>query len=561
MTHHQHGLHCAANNSAKYPSALAATKIISAAATFGSNTANSFASGGVNNNKRRQSSWNTAECSPISAVIQYLGVLGRGTFGQVSMARVVHGQRRGEIVAVKRVRLSTRPDECDRAWQEVRALHTFHHDNIVSLRFAFIVLGVLHIGLELAEAGSLTDVLDTVRRHGRSMCLHGLLIANGSGSTGVDINGTSCNRGTSVSNNNSEKIVNSSRSRSSGGRNEFDNGKRRHGLLSRREVLHIARDALNGLAYMHSMGVLHRDIKSANLLLTRKGVIKVADLGCTLVLSNSRKQKKWSRIGSDCGGGGTMSKTPPRPRGIEKVHGQRNAGDFRHRSIRVVGTPYWMPPECIHFTCPSGGRIARHTNAYSPAADIWSLGVTLLEATNGEPPTARLTTMAASLAAIKRGPPGRVACRQYWGPAVCTLIELCVQQVPSHRPSARDILRHPVLQMSTAQTESSCNSQHAAHQRTSHSNVLLQLASFVISARGATIATTTTERGSLALDQPDTMPPRAQQPSPQFVPTTITKLAPSPNSAKRRHKHGIISGTRWFDAAEVLSARTSHLDQ
>jgi len=94
------------------------------------------------------------------------------------------------------------------------------------------------------------------------------------------------------------------------------------------------RQVLLGLDYLHQMGVVHRDIKGANILLTKEGIVKLADFGVAI------------RLNED------------------------------HRSFSLAGTPYWMAPEIIE----SKGEI-------STSCDIWSLGCTVIELLTGNPPT------------------------------------------------------------------------------------------------------------------------------------------------------------------------------
>ena len=91
---------------------------------------------------------------------------------------------------------------------------------------------------------------------------------------------------------------------------------------------------LRGLQWLHDQGVCHRDIKGANLLITKDGKVKLADFGVARKISE----------------------------------------DSTQRQAAVVGTPYWMAPEVIQMS------------AFTTASDIWSLGCTILELLNGEPP-------------------------------------------------------------------------------------------------------------------------------------------------------------------------------
>eukprot|EP00756_Hemistasia_phaeocysticola_P058045 Hpha_TRINITY_DN34659_c0_g1::TRINITY_DN34659_c0_g1_i1::g.21074::m.21074 len=108
------------------------------------------------------------------------------------------------------------------------------------------------------------------------------------------------------------------------------------GRLSEEQIAWVCRDALTGLAYLHEQGVLHRDLKAANLLLDSVGRVKIADFGVSAKLTS-------------------MS------------------------SIRMtlVGTGLWMAPEVI---------ISGEQSGYNTKADVWSFGVTLIELAEGQPP-------------------------------------------------------------------------------------------------------------------------------------------------------------------------------
>lgn len=90
---------------------------------------------------------------------------------------------------------------------------------------------------------------------------------------------------------------------------------------------------LDGLAYLHSHEVIHRDLKAANVLVDRNGVCKLADFGTA--------------------------------KSVHELNGQSNT---------LTGTLNWMAPEIIKQL------------PYGRTADIWSFGCTVYEMATGHPP-------------------------------------------------------------------------------------------------------------------------------------------------------------------------------
>lgn len=71
---------------------------------------------------------------------------------------------------------------------------------------------------------------------------------------------------------------------------------RKFGSLSETLVAMYVTQVLRGLAYLHEQGVLHRDIKGANILTTKDGLVKLADFGVAVKLSDTQKSN--SVVGS-----------------------------------------------------------------------------------------------------------------------------------------------------------------------------------------------------------------------------------------------------------------------
>lgn len=115
---------------------------------------------------------------------------------------------------------------------------------------------------------------------------------------------------------------------------------------------------LRGLEYLHQKGIMHRDIKGANILVDKQGTVKLADFGA------SKKIEDLATMGSGS------------------------------KSIR--GTPYWMAPEVIKQT------------GHGRPADIWSLACTVIEMATGKPPWNNYTAPVAAMfqiASSKDPPP------------------------------------------------------------------------------------------------------------------------------------------------------------
>ncbi|XP_073140447.1 mitogen-activated protein kinase kinase kinase 1-like [Henckelia pumila] len=155
------------------------------------------------------------------------------------------------------------------------------------------------------------------------------------------------------------------------------------------QVSAYTRQILSGLNYLHCRNVVHRDIKCANILVDVSGFVKLADFGLA-------KATKMNDIKS------------------------------------CKGTPFWMAPEVVK----------RRNHGYGRAADIWSLGCTVLEMLTGQIPYSHLEGMQA-LFRIGRGelPP----IPSNLSKDAQDFILKCLQVNPDSRPTAAQLLEHPFV--------------------------------------------------------------------------------------------------------------------
>ncbi|KYN32684.1 STE20-like serine/threonine-protein kinase [Trachymyrmex septentrionalis] len=166
--------------------------------------------------------------------------------------------------------------------------------------------------------------------------------------------------------------------------------------LTEMQIAYICQHMTLGLTFLHKSKVVHRDLKAGNVLLTMAGGVKIADFGV------SAKNKH------------TLQK---------------------HDTF--IGTPYWMAPEVV--LCETF-----RDNPYDFKVDIWSLGITLIEFAQMEPPNHEMSPMRVLLK-IQKGDPPKLDQPGKWSKEFNDFIAKALIKDPTSRPTADDLLKHPFI--------------------------------------------------------------------------------------------------------------------
>uniref|UniRef100_A0A8C9VNP7 Mitogen-activated protein kinase kinase kinase kinase n=1 Tax=Scleropages formosus TaxID=113540 RepID=A0A8C9VNP7_SCLFO len=165
------------------------------------------------------------------------------------------------------------------------------------------------------------------------------------------------------------------------------------GPLSELQIAYVCRETLQGLAYLHTKGKMHRDIKGANILLTDNGDVKLADFGVAAKITATIAKRK-----------------------------------------SFIGTPYWMAPE-VAAVEKNGG--------YNQLCDIWAVGITSIELAELQPPMFDLHPMRALFLMSKSSfQPPKLKDKNKWSAAFHNFVKVSLTKNPKKRPTADKLLSH-----------------------------------------------------------------------------------------------------------------------
>jgi serine/threonine protein kinase len=158
--------------------------------------------------------------------------------------------------------------------------------------------------------------------------------------------------------------------------------------LTEPEISAVMAGALEGLAYLHERGIMHLDIKAANILMSGDLKVKLADFGVS-----------------------------------EQVHILGSNSGMQ----TLIGTPFWIAPEIVL------------KRPHSSKADIWSLGITAIELAERNPPGFKLNPFR-YMSVVPNRPPPELSEPAKWSGDFIEFVARCLCIDPARRLACTELL-------------------------------------------------------------------------------------------------------------------------
>ncbi|MFF5570890.1 protein kinase domain-containing protein [Streptomyces luteogriseus] len=180
----------------------------------------------------------------------------------------------------------------------------------------------------------------------------------------------------------------------------LDEDVRQQGAMPADKALKITADVLAALEISHEMGLVHRDIKPGNVMMTKRAVVKVMDFGIARAMQS-----------------GVTSMT---------------------QTGMVVGTPQYLSPE---------QALGRGVDARS---DLYSVGIMLFQLVTGRLPFEADSPLAIAYAHVQEEPPVPSSVNRALPPAVDALIARALKKNPNERFPSAEAMRDECLRVAAS---------------------------------------------------------------------------------------------------------------